>query len=108
MEEKRTMNIETFGEIIDKFLEENHIQMLIDIPENTLECTIKDNTELGVVVQFYILLNAIKPIFKKLHHDIIDHDESEPMIDALLALVKKDLMDVAQEDENEKDNGRKD
>lgn len=27
------MNLDNFGEIMDDFLKENHIQMLIDMPE---------------------------------------------------------------------------
>ena len=47
------LNIESFGAIIDNFLEENHIQMIIDLPEGTREATVEDNTRMGPVVQFY-------------------------------------------------------
>ena len=63
-DEMAELNIDTFGEIMDDFIEKNHIQMLIDIPEGTNEPQIKDNAQLGGVVQFYILLTAMKPIYK--------------------------------------------
>ena len=38
------MDLEKFGEIIDNFLKENHVQMLIDMPEGTIEPIVKDKT----------------------------------------------------------------
>ena len=43
------------------------------------------------------LLQALKPIYKSIHDDILDHSKHDHFIDTLLALVKKDLMDVAEE-----------
>lgn len=53
------MDLEKFGEIIDNFLKENHVQMLIEMPEGTLEPIVKDNIGAGAVMKFYFLLNAI-------------------------------------------------
>ena len=92
------LSFDTFGEIIDNFLKKAHVQMLIEMPEGTIEPEIDDNVGLGGVVQFYILLQALKPIYKSIHDDILDHSKHEHFIDALLALVKKDLMDVAEEE----------
>ena len=86
------LSIDTFGEIVDNFLKKTHVQMLIEMPEGTIEPEIDDG-----VVQFYILLQALKPIYKSIHDDILDHSKHEHFIDTLLALVKKDLMDVAEE-----------
>lgn len=58
MQENR-LNIDTFGEIIDGFLEENHVQMLLDMPEGTRDVTITDNTGMGPVVWLYILFCAL-------------------------------------------------
>ncbi len=53
------LDIEKFGEIIDGFLEENHVQMLLDMPEGTRDVTITDNTGMGPTVRLYILTNAM-------------------------------------------------
>lgn len=92
------LSIDTFGEIVDNFLKKAPVQMLIEMPEGTIEPEIDDNVGLGGVVQFYILLQALKPIYKSIHDDILDHSQHENFIDTLLALVKKDLMDVAEGD----------
>ena len=93
-DEMAELNIDTFGEIMDDFIEKNHIQMLIDIPEGTNEPQIKDNAQLGGVVQFYILLDKL-----------LDHSRHEDFIDGILQVVKNELMEVA-EGEGGKDDGK--
>ena len=90
------LNIDTFGEIMDKFIEENHIQLLIDIPEGTNEPQVKNNANLGGVVDFYILLAAMKPIYKDIHDKLLDHSRHEDFIDGILEMVKAELMEVAE------------
>lgn len=57
--QENNLNIETFGEIIDGFLEENHVRMLLDMPEGTEDVTITDNTGMGPAVWLYILSHAM-------------------------------------------------
>ena len=49
------MNIDSFGEIMDKFLEDNDIAMLIEMPKGTLKAEVKNNCELPGIVDLYIL-----------------------------------------------------
>lgn len=89
------MDLDKFGEIIDNFLKDNDVSMLINIPEGTLDPVIKDNTGMGPVIKFYILLIALKAIGKQLRSDmdITSQEEWEGAIDGILKLVKKDLME---------------
>lgn len=89
------MDLDKFGEIIDNFLKDNNISMLIEVPEGTLDPVIKDNTGMGPVIKFYILLIALKAIGKQLRSDmgIALQEEWEGAIDGILKLVKKDLME---------------
>lgn len=91
------MDLDKFGEIIDNFLKENHIQMLIDMPAGTLEPIAKDNIEAGAVMKFYFLLNAISAVGKEMKKDMgissDDTEEWEKVVDGILKLVKNDLMD---------------
>lgn len=50
---EKKMDLDSFGEIIDRILEENEFQMLLTMPEGTQEVQIKDNMELGSAVQFF-------------------------------------------------------
>lgn len=89
------MDLDKFGEIIDNFLKDNNISMLIEVPEGTLDPVIKDNADMGPVIEFYILLIALKAIGKQLRSDmgITSQEEWEGAIDGILKLVKKDLME---------------
>lgn len=89
MSEKLT--IEKFGEIMDDFLRENEINMLITLPEGSIEPRIQDNTGMGWVVQFYILLAALPPVFKGMFEMM--ESEKESLIDGMLELVKNELME---------------
>ena len=89
------MDLDKFGEIIGNFLKDNDVSMLINIPDGTLDPIIKDNVGMGSVIRFYILLIALESIGKQLKSDmgITSQEKWEGAIDAILKLVKKDLME---------------
>lgn len=89
------MDFDKFGEIIDNFLKDNNVAMLIDVPKGTLDPIIKDNTGMGSVIKFYILLIALKSIGKQLRSDmnIASQEKWEGAIDGILKLAKNDLME---------------
>lgn len=87
------LTIEKFGEIMDDFLKSNEINMLITLPEGTEEPKISDNTGMGCVVQFYILLAAIPAVFKTMFETMgLDENKKESLINGMLELVKGELM----------------
>ena len=92
------MDLEKFGKNIDNFLKENHVQMLIEMPEGTLDPIVKDNIGAGSVMKFYFLLNAISAVGKEMKKDMDipadERDEWEEVVDGILHLVKNDLMEV--------------
>ena len=101
MKEKRELNLDTFGEIMDEFLKENKIQMLITIPEGSITPEIESNTRLGPVVHFYILLEALTAVVKETM-DVMSVDAGSPewehTVDTILSLVKQDIMDSKSEE----------
>ena len=97
----KQFNIDTFGEIMDKWIYENDIQLLIEIPEGTNEAIVKDNCCDVGVMQFYILLTAMKQVYKNIYDKLLDPVKEEEFIDGILELVKEDLMSVAKESTGE-------
>ena len=89
------MDLDKFGEAIYNYLKDNNISMLIEVPEGTLDPVIKDNTGMGPVIKFYILLIALKAMGKQLRSDmgIALQEEWERAIDGILKLAKNDLME---------------
>ena len=60
------MDIDSFGEIMDKFLKENDIKMLIEMPKGTLKAEVRNNCEMPGVVDLYILLNVENELIERL------------------------------------------
>ena len=108
--ENKTMNLDAFGEIMDKFIRESEIQMLITLPEGSVDAEVQDNVKAGGVMQFYIMLNAFPSVVKRMKEDMkradleLDESKWEDVVDALLELLKKELMEEEDEDFNEKKN----
>ena len=101
MKESKTLNLDAFGEIMDEFLKENKIQMLITLPEGSETPEIESNTGLGPVVHFYILLKTLTAVVKETV-DVMSIDAGSPewehTVDVMLYLVKQDIMDSKSEE----------
>ena len=104
MKEKRELNLDTFGEIVDEFLKENEIQMLITIPKGSITPEMRDNVVLGPVVRFYILLKALTTVAKETVDAMsinAGSPEREHTVDTILSLVKQDIMDSKPKEKKE-------
>ena len=92
--ENKKLDLDSFGEIMDKVILENEVGMSIIMPEGTIEPEIQDNTGMGPVMQFYILLNALVAVVKNVTDLMgIEKDAREDLVDGILDLVKKDIME---------------
>lgn len=91
----KKLDLDSFGELIDDFLKDNVIHMLLTIPEGTLDVQVQDNTGMGAVVQFYILLNSIKTVSDAMLEQMKIDDTSQEwrnVVDSLLGLVRNELI----------------
>ena len=95
------LNMEVFADIMNKFIEENHIQMLIDMPEGTQEVTIEDNAELGTAVQYFILLQAMKQVYRELLQVNPMEDNGADFLDTVFEMLKSELLEGADADGQE-------
>ena len=89
------LTIDSFGEIMDQYLKDNEICMLLTLPDGTLDVQVQDNVHLGSTVQFYIMLNAIEPICDAMLKEMgIDRKsaEWEKVVDTLLGMIKDEIM----------------
>lgn len=88
------LNIDTFSEIMDDFLRKNEINLLFTLPEGTLDACLEDNTGLGPVIRFYILLWALKSCMKELVQKMpIDESKVGTIYDELFTILKNELME---------------
>lgn len=91
----KKLDLDSFGDIVDKFLEENEVEMLLTMPKGTLDVQVKDNVNLGPTVQFYIMLNSITAICKELR-TLIGIDTASPewehTVNVMLGMVKREIL----------------
>lgn len=92
--------IDIFGQAIDEMLVENEVRMQITLPEGSMDPEIKSTfSKTGPVLDFYILLHALKKVVSDfLDMDIIDPDKEEDMIDGMLQMVKDAIFKERQQD----------
>ena len=94
-----TSKIERWGKVINDMLELMNVQVMIEMPEGTLEAKVTDNLDMGGVVQFYVILNAIKPAYEKMRSEVtleLNDEGWEKVVDGLLTMVKKEMMEVGK------------
>lgn len=94
----KTLDLDSFGAIMDDFITENECQMLITFPEKSSEPVIRDNIGLGPVLGFYFILKAIRPIFNDLIEQLGGRKNSdvEGLVDMMLKLVRDELMEEGE------------
>ena len=84
------MDNDSFGEIMNKFLEDNDIVMLIEMPKGTLKAEVKNNCELPGIVDLYILLNALPSVFECVF-EMIENDnmsDQRNMVHKMMEMVE--------------------
>ncbi len=89
------LDMDSFGGIIEGFLTENEVHMLLTMPKGTQDVTVQDNTNCGAVMQFYFILAATVSICKAMQEQIgIDpHSEDwEKVVDTMLDMVRKEIL----------------
>ncbi len=94
--EQKEMNLDQFGEVMDKFITENEISMLITMPKGTQEPEIKSNVEnLGPVCHLYFLLAAMGATIEDMI-EVFDAVEPgtfdrEQFVDDMLDMIRENL-----------------
>ncbi len=89
------LNMDSFEEIINDFLTENEVHMLLTMPKGTQDVTVQDNTALGAVVHFFFILKAIAPICKAMREQMGIEPDSEDwakVVDTMLAMVRREIL----------------
>ena len=89
------MDIDSFGEIMDKFLKENDINMLIEMPKGTLKAEVRNNCEMPGVVDLYILLNALPSVFETVFDQIENDNKTNQrdIVHDMMKMVENELIE---------------
>ena len=91
----KTLDIDTFGEIVDEALKRNRVQLLATMPEGSLDVEIQDNTGGGPVMQFYIAWRILKAAMDATFEILpLDPDKKGEILDEMLKIVKDNVMET--------------
>lgn len=98
MEDRQKLNLEIFGEIMDRFIHQNKMGLMIrkDADSDDWDVT---GVGMGAVLDFYIFLNAIEPIYQRMlkEMEIKDRIDAEKLAESLTDLIREDLINAAKE-----------
>ena len=88
------LDIDKFGAFVDKHLTENNVELLIRMPKGTMEPEIISSFQGISVMEFYIMLHALKKIVQ----NVMDEGQVDPkkkgkMINGMLKMVKDAIME---------------
>ena len=98
--ELKGLNIDTFGEVMDEFIQASRLGMLITKEKNTKDFNVQ-GVGCGAVMDFYIFLNALPVLFRKMLEEMDHKLEAEKLAEALCAEMRKTLIETAKEEEEE-------
>lgn len=92
------LNLDTFGEIMDKFLFENEVVLQVRLPENSEEAKVVDNVGAGATMQFYIVTKALAQVIGNMEKDFerIGGADMDKILDEILELVKRDVKNMRE------------
>ena len=97
-DKKPELNLDTFGEIMDEFIEKSDCKMLIEFPEGKKDPIVTDNMGGGPVLAFYFILKAITPTLRDLLAMLSEKGsedfDKEKLADTLLEMVKAEIMEA--------------
>ena len=96
------LNLETFGEMMDKVIEASRLGLLVKKEEGETEFDVL-GAGCGAVMDFYIFLNALPVLFEKmleeLNHQLKGQQlEAEKLAEVLCEEMKKELIKAAKEE----------
>ena len=90
----KRLDLDTLGEIMDEFIHKSKVGLLVTKEEETDEWHV-EGVGCGSVVDFYIYLNALEPIYLQMLKDMRGQMDAEMLADALTELMHKTLITAA-------------
>lgn len=95
-EEHKRLDIDSFGEIVDGFIRKSKVALLVYKEENEADFHVQ-GAGVGAVMDFYLFLNALGPIFERMLAEMDGKENfyAEKLIDALLEEIRKVLRETA-------------
>ena len=92
----KSLDIETFGEIMDDFLTSYSYTLVLSSPKGSQNVNYQDNAGLGPVTVLFFLLKAIRVVVKQTS-DMVGGFENEKLAEMIAEMVRDDILEGLQE-----------
>jgi len=90
------LDLDSFGEVMDKFIEESEIALVVTKEANSKDWEVHGEG-CGAVMDFYIFLNALEPIFLQMLKEMKYQLDTELLAETLSGLMKETMITAAAE-----------
>ena len=101
------LNLDTFGEIVDKYLNDSDIYILLHMPEGTQAVEVeKSNLPESGVLYFFAALRMMIASAQKTHAEMSNTKSNfdwPGFVDCLMDVVKEDLLESVELPDDEED-----
>ena len=101
------LNLDTFGEIVDKYLNDSDIYILLHMPEGTQAVEIeKTNLPESGVLYFFAALRMMITSALKMHAELSNTKSNfdwPGFVDSLMDVVKEELLEAVELPDDEED-----
>ena len=101
--ELQRLNLDSFGEIMDHVIEDSKVGLAVTKEAGETEWTVH-GAGCGAVMDFYILLNALEPIYLDMLDQMGGKMDPEKLADALCNELKKSMVAAADDRRGKKEN----
>lgn len=92
------LDLDRFGEIMDKMIEEYHVNLLIEMPAGTTEAKIRTNMPGGGTMELYLLLAAIPTAVRHIAEQFSSGSfDGDKIADAICEMLRKDIAEAFEE-----------
>ena len=97
MEQKQKhLDLDTFGEIMDEFIHKNKVGLMV-LKEADSDDWKVTGVGMGAVMDFYIFLNALEPIYLAMLEQMEGRMDAEKLAESLSDLMKECMITAAAE-----------
>lgn len=99
-EKKKELNLDTFGEIMDEFIQESACGLVIHKEEGADFFQV-EGAGCGAVVDFYIFMNALPDMFRRMLEEMGGKGEVkvEQLAETLADMLRQEMIKAVKQDE---------
>lgn len=98
------LDLDAFGEIMDRMIEEHYVQFLIEMPAGTTEAEMQTNMPGGGTMELYLLLAAIPTAVRHIVETFPENSiDGARFAEVISDMLQKDLAEAFKEAQHGED-----